>query len=44
LTACPLKKQEETQATPAILWEDFGAAVAGRRVTFVGLEIDFNAD
>jgi hypothetical protein len=33
LTAYPLEKQEETQATPVILSEDLGSAVAGRRLT-----------
>jgi hypothetical protein len=45
LTACPLEKQEETQTTPVILWEDLGTAVAWQEADrFIGLEIDFNAD
>jgi hypothetical protein len=45
LTTFPLEKQEETQATPVILCEDLGSAVAGRRLTdIVGLEIDCKAE
>jgi hypothetical protein len=45
LTVGPPKKQEETQATPVILWEDFGTAVAGRGLTdSLGVKSIFNTD